>query len=116
MAVVLLSQTRFTVPDTARFSLALQGVFKGTVTMYTDLDDKVSPYGTTIFKDDPISMRLSATATASYAVQKLPNWVNQIELFSSLAVLMRGTYLQSTKKLTSIGWDAQWVIGTSVSF
>ncbi len=115
-AVVLLSQTRFTVPDTARFSLALQGVFKGTVTMYTDLDDKVSPYGTTIFKDDPISMRLSATATASYAVQKLPNWVNQIELFSSLAVLMRGTYLQSTKKLTSIGWDAQWVIGTSVSF
>jgi hypothetical protein len=115
-ALVLHTQTLYTVAGVGSLSLAVTGVLKGEIDMFTSLNDSASDYGTTMFSKDVIHTSLITTLAGAMNVGDLIAFSSDWRVYAQLSVLARGEYLQNSKDLSSHSWDVQLVMGTAFSF
>jgi hypothetical protein len=115
-AFVLHAQTLYKVADRGSLSLAVTGVLKGDIGMFTELDDRSSGYGTTMFSEDVIHTSFIATLAGALDVGNLISFSTDWQVYSQVSLLARGSYLQSLQAFNSHAWDVQLVMGTSFSF
>lgn len=111
-ALVLHARTLYKVADVGSLSLAVTGVLKGDVDMFTVLDDSFSEYGTTMFSDDVIHTSFIATLAGALDVGFSTAW----QVYAQVSVLAKGSYLQSQQAFNPHAWDVQFVMGTTFSF
>jgi hypothetical protein len=111
-ALVLHARTLYKVADVGSLSLAVTGVLKGGVDMFTVLDDSFSEYGTTMFSDDVIHTSFIATLAGALDVGFSTAW----QVYAQVSVLAKGSYLQSQQAFNPHAWDVQFVMGTTFSF
>jgi len=111
-ALVLHARTLYKVADVGSLSLAVTGVLKGGVDMFTVLDDSSSEYGTTMFSDDVIHTSFIATLAGALDVGVSTAW----QVYAQVSVLAKGSYLQSQQAFNPHAWDVQFVMGTTFSF
>ena len=111
-ALVLHARTLYKVTDEGSLSLAVTGVLKGGVDMFTVLDDSSSEYGTTMFSDDVIHTSFIATLAGALDVGFSTAW----QVYAQVSVLAKGSYLQIQQAFNPHAWDVQFVMGTTFSF
>ena len=109
---MLHARTLYKVTDEGSLSLAVTGVLKGGVDMFTVLDDSSSEYGTTMFSDDVIHTSFIATLAGALDVGFSTAW----QVYAQVSVLAKGSYLQSQQAFNPHTWDVQFVMGTTFSF
>ncbi len=115
-AFVLHARTLYKVADTGSLSLAVTGLLKGDIDMFTKLDDRSSDYGTRMFSEDLIHTSFIATLAGTLDVGHWISFGMDWQLYSQVSLIARGSYLQSLQVFNSHAWDVQLVMGTSYSF
>ncbi len=115
-AIVGLWELRYRVPEKSEFFFSITTVLKGTVDIYTPIGvSGYTDYGTTMFKDDEITVMVTPTIGANMNFSENISFIESINLYSQVSLISIGEYLQSTKDFTWESMDIQLVVGTTIS-